>query len=113
MKYAEKQIEQRTEKAEIKQTLYLSPSVTKIREYTVPGFGRTFHVSDDKSDRLWVRDGRGNLVQTDLQGNQLQKIQTSGSLKGYHTATQDGAFIFKDKNRKVIYRITLKKTLNS
>ena len=109
MKYTEKQIEQRTERAEIKQRLFLSPSVTKIREYTVPGFGRTFHVSDDKSDRLWVRDGRGNLVQTDLQGNQLQKIQTSGSLEGYHTATQDGAFIFTDKNRKVIYRITLNK----
>ncbi|XP_078312790.1 uncharacterized protein LOC111138256 [Crassostrea virginica] len=31
----------------------------------------------DKSDKLWASDGSGNLVQTDLQGNPLLKIQTS------------------------------------
>uniref|UniRef100_K1QKY1 Tripartite motif-containing protein 2 n=1 Tax=Magallana gigas TaxID=29159 RepID=K1QKY1_MAGGI len=55
--------------------------------------------------RLWVSDRRGNLVQRDLQGNQLQKIRTNGS-GGYHTVTQDGDLIYTDKDNNVINRIT-------
>ncbi|XP_078313037.1 uncharacterized protein LOC111135985 [Crassostrea virginica] len=105
MKSTEKQLEQSKEKSDMKQTLSLSSSVTKVREYSVPGVGSACHVSVDKSGRLWVSDWRGNLVQTDLQGNQLQKIKTS-TYEGYHTATQDGDLIYTDKDKKVIYRIT-------
>nr|XP_022341652.1 uncharacterized protein LOC111135675 [Crassostrea virginica] len=107
MKSTEKQLEQSTEKSDMKQTLSLSSSVTKVREYSVPGVDSALHVSVDKSDRLWVSDSRGNLVQTDLQGKQLQKIQSSGYRdEGYHTATQDGDLIYTDIGKKVIYRIT-------
>nr|XP_022341355.1 uncharacterized protein LOC111135511 [Crassostrea virginica]XP_022341356.1 uncharacterized protein LOC111135511 [Crassostrea virginica]XP_022341358.1 uncharacterized protein LOC111135511 [Crassostrea virginica] len=106
MKSTEKQLEQTKEKSDVKQTLSLSSSVTKVREYSVPGVDIVYHVSVDKLDRLWVSDSRGNLVQTDLQGKQLQKIQTSGRYEGYHTATQDGDLIYTDKDKKVIYRIT-------
>nr|XP_022342723.1 uncharacterized protein LOC111136273 [Crassostrea virginica]XP_022342724.1 uncharacterized protein LOC111136273 [Crassostrea virginica] len=102
MKSTEKQLEQSKEKSDVKQTLSLSSSVTKVREYSVQGVDSAWHVSLDKLDRLWVSDTSINLVQTDLQGNQLQKIQTSGGF-GYHTATQDGDLIYTDK---VIYRIT-------
>ncbi|XP_022341638.2 uncharacterized protein LOC111135663 isoform X2 [Crassostrea virginica] len=105
MKSTEKQLEQSKEKSDMKQTLSLSSSVTKVREYRVPGIDNVYHVSVGKSDRLWVTDYRGNLVQTDLQGNLLQKIQTSGG-RGYHTATQDGDLIYTDQDKKVIYRIT-------
>jgi streptogramin lyase len=67
-------------KSDVKQTLSLSPSVTKIREFNVPGVLNTLHISLDKSGRLWASDfdyNDGNLVQTDLQGNQLQTIQTT------------------------------------
>ncbi|XP_078339394.1 uncharacterized protein LOC111106628 [Crassostrea virginica] len=106
MKSTEKQLEQSKEKSDMKQTLSLSSSVTKVREYSVPGVDNAFHVSVDKSGRLWVSDGHGNLVQTDLQGNLLQKIETSGTSQGYHTATQDGELIYADKDKKVIYKIT-------
>ncbi|XP_078310174.1 uncharacterized protein LOC111135708 [Crassostrea virginica] len=106
MKSTEKQLEQSKEKSDMKQTLSLSSSVTKVREYRVPGVVNACHVSGDKSGRLWVSDRKGNLVQTDLQGNQLQKIQTSGREEGNHTATQDGDLIYTDKDKKVIYRIT-------
>ncbi|XP_078329847.1 uncharacterized protein LOC111113501 isoform X1 [Crassostrea virginica] len=107
MKYTEKQMEQSKEKSDMKQTLSLSSSVTKVREYRVPGvIYYACHVSVDKSGRLWISDNKGNLVQTDLQGNLLQKIQTSGISEGYHTATQDGGLIYTDRNKKVIYRIT-------
>nr|XP_022341340.1 uncharacterized protein LOC111135501 isoform X2 [Crassostrea virginica]XP_022341341.1 uncharacterized protein LOC111135501 isoform X2 [Crassostrea virginica] len=105
MKSTEKQLEQPKEKSDMKQTLSLSSSVSKVREYSVPGVDSVYHVSADKSDRLWVSDYWGNLVQTDLQGNQLQKIQTSGG-QGYHTATQDGDLIYTDRDKRVIYRIT-------
>ncbi|XP_022343914.2 uncharacterized protein LOC111136994 [Crassostrea virginica] len=107
MKSTEKQLEQSKEKSDMKQTLSLSSSVTKVRQYSVTGVVNARHVSVDKPGRLWVSDGIGNLVQTDLQGNLLQKIQTSGKEEGYHTATQDGDLIYTDRYKKVIYRITL------
>jgi hypothetical protein len=93
-------------KSDVKQTLSRSPSVTKVREFKVPGVNNTFHMSLDKSDRLWASDTDGNLVQTDLQGNQLQKIQTSGGY-GYHTITQDGELIFPDDDKNVIKKIAM------
>ncbi|XP_061182625.1 uncharacterized protein LOC133190962 [Saccostrea echinata] len=89
----------------IKQTLSLSSSVTEVREFNVPGVKKVFHISQDQSDRLWVSDRNGNLVQTDLQGNQIQKIKTSGVF-GYHTVTQNEDLIFTVDNKKVINRIT-------
>nr|XP_022341336.1 uncharacterized protein LOC111135500 isoform X2 [Crassostrea virginica]XP_022341337.1 uncharacterized protein LOC111135500 isoform X2 [Crassostrea virginica] len=105
MKSTEKQLEQSKEKSDMKQTLSLSSSVTKVREYSVPGVGSAHHVSVEKSGRLWVSDW-SNLFQTDLQGKQLQKIQTSGRYEGYHTATQGGDLIYTDRDKRVIYRIT-------
>ncbi|XP_052678009.1 uncharacterized protein LOC128159018 [Crassostrea angulata] len=99
------------EKSDVKQTLSLSSSVTKVREYTVPGVDDVCHISLGKSGRLWASDYIGNLVQTDLQGNQLQKIQTSGQDEGFHTVTQDGDLIYTDQDNKVINRITPDNTI--
>ncbi|XP_052691536.1 E3 ubiquitin-protein ligase TRIM71-like [Crassostrea angulata] len=101
-----KQRKQDREKSDVKQTLSLSSSVTKVREYTVPGVRRVYHMSLGKSGRLWVSDSEGNFVQTDLDGDQLQTIQTSGGWEGYHTVTQDGDLIYTDQDNKVINRIT-------
>uniref|UniRef100_A0A8W8HZP5 B box-type domain-containing protein n=1 Tax=Magallana gigas TaxID=29159 RepID=A0A8W8HZP5_MAGGI len=109
MKPTGKQRKQDREKSDMKQTLSLSSSVTKVREYTVSGVGSVWHVSLGKSGRLWASNIDGNLVHTDLQGNQLQKIQTSDGY-GYHTVTQDGDLIYTDKKNNVINRITLDKT---
>nr|XP_022342719.1 pyrin-like [Crassostrea virginica] len=106
MKSTEKQLEQSKEKSDVKQTLSLSSSVTKVREYSVPGVINACHVSVDKSGRFWVSDREGNLVQTDLQGNLLQKIQTNGGEEGCHTATQDGDLIYTDRDERSICRIT-------
>ncbi|XP_065938697.1 tripartite motif-containing protein 5-like [Magallana gigas] len=110
MKPTGKQRKQDREKSDVKQTLSLSSSVTKVREFTIPGVERVFHISLGQSGRLWVSDGRAYIVQTDLQGNQLQKIQTSvKSSEGYHTVTQDGDLIYTDN--KVINRITPDNTI--
>uniref|UniRef100_K1RCC5 Tripartite motif-containing protein 3 n=1 Tax=Magallana gigas TaxID=29159 RepID=K1RCC5_MAGGI len=106
-----KQRKQERQISDVKQTLSLSSSVTKVREYTVPGVPNLFHISLGKSGRLWVSDWSGNLIQTDLQGNQLQKIQTSGMSEGYHTVTQDGDLIYTDRENKVINKITPDNTI--
>nr|XP_022297078.1 uncharacterized protein LOC111106630 isoform X2 [Crassostrea virginica] len=106
MKSTEKKLEQSKEKSDMKQTLSLSSSVTKVREFSVPAVDSAFHVSVDKSGRFWVSDDSGNLVQTDLQGNLLQKIHTNSKYEGYHTATQDGDLIYTDRDKNMIYRIT-------
>lgn len=88
-------------KLDVKPIHSLSSSVIKVREYTVPGVDHVYHISLRKSGRIWVSDLTGNLVQTDLQGHQLQKIQTSGKY-GYHTVTQDGDLIYTKKTRSLI-----------
>ncbi|XP_062604723.1 uncharacterized protein LOC134266513 [Saccostrea cucullata] len=93
-------------KSDKKQTLSLSVSVTKVREFNVLSVNNVCHVSQDQSDKLWISDSKGNLVQTDLQGNVIQKIETNGGSKGYHTVTQDRDLIFTDQDKKVISRIT-------
>ncbi|XP_011430215.3 tripartite motif-containing protein 5-like [Magallana gigas] len=107
LKPSGKQREQDREKSDVKQTLSLSSSVTKAREYTIPGVRSGDHISLGKSGRLWASDKRGILVQTDLQGNQLQKIKTYGVRdEGFHTVTQDGDLIYTDKHNNGINRIT-------
>eukprot|EP00105_Crassostrea_gigas_P044116 XP_019928264.1 PREDICTED: uncharacterized protein LOC109620392 [Crassostrea gigas] len=108
-----KQRKQDREKSDVKQTLSLSSSVTKVREYTVPVVRNVYHISLGKTDRLFVSDSDGNLVQTDLHGNQLQKTKFSGyRCEGYHTVTQDRDLIYTDKTNSVINRITLDNTIN-
>ncbi|XP_061192384.1 uncharacterized protein LOC133200607 [Saccostrea echinata] len=106
MKPTHKQMKEDRKKSDKKQTMSLSASVTKVREFTVPGVDNAFHVSPDQSDRLWTSDNYGNLVQTDLQGNEVQKIKTNGGSEGYHTVTQDGDLIFTDQDKNIIKRIT-------
>ncbi|XP_052684910.1 protein PML-like [Crassostrea angulata] len=110
LKLTGKQTRRDKEKSDVKPTLSLSSSVTKVREYTVPGVGSVYHISLGKSGRLWFSDCYGNLVQTDLQGNQVQKIKTSGE-NGYHTVTQDGDLIYTDRKNKVINRIKQDNTI--
>ncbi|XP_061167682.1 uncharacterized protein LOC133176584 [Saccostrea echinata] len=92
-------------KSDKKQTMSLSASVT-VREFSVPGVDHAYHVSQDQSDRLWISDDDGNLVQTDLQGNVIHNIKTNGESEGYHTVTQETDLTFTDKDKKVINRIT-------
>lgn len=77
-------------KRKIKSPLF---SVAKVQELMVPGVDGVFHVSMDKTGRLWVSDDNNTLLQIDLHGNQLQKIQTNGS-HGFHTVTQNGDLLY-------------------
>ncbi|XP_062579979.1 uncharacterized protein LOC134241977 [Saccostrea cucullata] len=86
---------------------YLNDLDKKFRVYTNPTHTRNNKTSDAyQSGRLWVSECVGNLVQTDLQGNQLQKIRTSG-VNSFHPVTQDGDLIFTDMDEKVLKRTTL------
>ena len=104
--FTEKQTEQSREKSDFKPPLSLSSDVTKIRSSSIPGVNTAAHVSVGKSGRLWVSDGWGDLVEADLKGNHLQEIVTSGGDESYHAVTQDGNLIYRNKNKKVICKIT-------
>ncbi|XP_062577468.1 uncharacterized protein LOC134239309 [Saccostrea cucullata] len=105
MKPTQKQVKKDRQKSDNKQTMSLSASVTKVREFSVPGVRSICHTSLDQSGRLWISDSEGNLVQTDLLGNAMQKVETSWEDEGYHTVTHDGDLIFTDQDKKVINRI--------
>lgn len=81
------------------------PIVSEVRAFKVPGVDSTWYLSVDKSGRVWASDDGGNLVQTDPEGNQLQKIQTSGKDEGYHTVTPTGDLLYADKIKKIINKI--------
>nr|XP_022315206.1 E3 ubiquitin-protein ligase TRIM71-like [Crassostrea virginica] len=101
------EMKQDEKKSVVKQTLSLSSFLTKVKKYTVPGVQNAHHVSLGKSGSVWVSDDDGNLVETDLQGNALQKIKTSSGDTGYHTVTQDMDLIYADRKKHVINRITM------
>uniref|UniRef100_A0A8W8I396 B box-type domain-containing protein n=1 Tax=Magallana gigas TaxID=29159 RepID=A0A8W8I396_MAGGI len=101
-----KEVKQDYPKASTTQQTWSLTAGTKIKELTVPDIECIFHVSLDKSDKLWVSDNTGNIFQVDFQGNMLQKICTSLQGFGYHTVTQDGDFIYTDREKKVINKKT-------
>ena len=80
MKSGERQLDQSTEKNNSKQTLSLSSSFTKVRQYELPVHNAS-HVSVDKSGILWVNCSGccGRLVSIDLEGNLLKTINTSSA----------------------------------
>ncbi|XP_011419149.2 E3 ubiquitin-protein ligase TRIM71-like [Magallana gigas] len=88
----------------VQQTESPSASVIKVRELTVPGVERLFHLSIDTAEKVWASDNSGYLVQTDLQGNMLQEINTSRQGVGYHTVTENADLIYADRENKVIYK---------
>nr|XP_022345172.1 tripartite motif-containing protein 45-like [Crassostrea virginica] len=112
VKPMERHVEEERGRSVVKQRLSLSSSVTKIREYSVPGVDSVYHVSVDKLGRLWVSDSGRNLVQTDLEGILLQRMKTSGGDEGYHTVTQDRdiAIVYTERDEKVIKMIGIDKT---
>lgn len=95
-------IQEHPKASTVQQTWSLTASGTKLKELTVPDIKCIFYVSLDKSDKLWASDNTGNLFQVDHQGNLLQKLNTSLQGFGYHTVTQDGDFIYTDREKKVI-----------
>ncbi|XP_062616093.1 uncharacterized protein LOC134277802 [Saccostrea cucullata] len=106
MKHTYTQMKEDGKKSDKKLEMPSSASVTKVREFNLPGVWNVHHVAQDPSSRLWISDSECILVQTDLQGNEIQNIKTNGRDQGYHTVTQDGDLIFTDKDKKVINRIT-------
>uniref|UniRef100_A0A8W8NYZ0 B box-type domain-containing protein n=2 Tax=Magallana gigas TaxID=29159 RepID=A0A8W8NYZ0_MAGGI len=96
---------------EVNQKLSLSSTAKSVREYIVPGVDCVYHISVGKSGILWASDRGGNLVQTDLQGKQLQMIKTSGRDDGYHTVSLDGNLIFADRTNCSVHSIIHGKTI--
>ncbi|XP_065935659.1 tripartite motif-containing protein 2-like [Magallana gigas] len=96
---------------EVNQKRSLSSSVTIVKEYIVLGVDSVCHISGGKSGILWASDASGNLVQTDLQGKQLQMRKTSCQNEGFHTVTLDGYLIFADRINCSVNSITHGKTI--
>nr|XP_011413052.2 uncharacterized protein LOC105317856 [Crassostrea gigas] len=96
-----------------KQDKGTSSSVTKLREFRVPGVDNICHITVDMSGKFWVSDSRGMLIHIDLQGSPLlfAEMKTSGSYEGFHTTTRDGEMIYTEVNDKVVKRIAVDNTI--
>ncbi|XP_062605150.1 uncharacterized protein LOC134279839 [Saccostrea cucullata] len=103
MKPAQKQIKEDRKKPE-KKLMSLSATVTKVREFYVPGVQSVNHISLDQLNGIYVSDSCGNLVQTNFRSSKLCEIRTSVEC-GHHTVTSNANLIFTEREKKVIYRI--------
>ena len=75
---------------------------TQISSITVPGVGSVYHISVVTSDRLWVSDDKGRLLQVDSAGHVLHDTQrVRYNETGYHTVTEDGDLLFIEGDDKV------------
>ena len=106
MPFPDRQFDQSRKRSITKPSLFLSSSVTKVKEYRVRSVDSVFHASVDTLGRLWASDHKGKLVHADQQGKQLLQIKNSNGPKGYHTVTQDGSLVCADTEKNVIYIIT-------
>ncbi|XP_061176041.1 uncharacterized protein LOC133184992 [Saccostrea echinata] len=84
----------------------LSPSVTQLKEITIPDLDVVCHLSPLPPGKFWASDNEGNLVHFDMDGNILGKISTNvNNTTGYHTVTTDGELLYIDVNRKAINKV--------
>nr|XP_011426112.2 tripartite motif-containing protein 2 [Crassostrea gigas] len=98
--------ENKMKQSDMKRSLSLCSDVTEVREFKVKNIKKACHFSLNAPNEIWVSDGIGrNLVETDLQGNESDKIYTVGGY-GYHTVTLDRDLIYTDGDEKAIFRVT-------
>ncbi|XP_056015295.1 uncharacterized protein LOC125673379 [Ostrea edulis] len=91
--------------------LHLASSVTKA-EVTAPSILKNvYHLSFSTSGHFLASDNKGNLIEFDREGNQLQKISTSRNTTGYHTGTAEGEWLYTDYNKKALYRVDRDKAI--
>lgn len=86
-----------------------SAAVEKLKEINVNGVHDGCHISFD-NDRLWVSDTRCVIVQADLHGKSLQKLNTAGG-EGYHSTNKARDLLFADKDKRVISKRTIEKEM--
>nr|XP_034309445.1 uncharacterized protein LOC117683739 [Crassostrea gigas] len=69
---------------------------------TVTDVDRCYHISCVTSDRVWVSDGKNNLIFTDTTGVSLHRVEDlwSGLNNGYglHTVNSESELIYIDRN---------------
>lgn len=78
----------------------LSPKILKVKAIHVPGIDRCRHISCMKSNKAWMGDELGNLVQIDPKGNEIQQIKThhyKHQPTGFHSLTKEDELLFIDQ----------------
>ncbi|XP_062618134.1 uncharacterized protein LOC134279733 [Saccostrea cucullata] len=76
------------------------------KSVTVSGVRQCLHITHVSTDRVWISDGKGNLILTNTTGDTLDKVTSLKSGGGVHTVTRDGAVIYIDSDCNIIKRST-------
>ncbi|XP_061197716.1 E3 ubiquitin-protein ligase TRIM71-like [Saccostrea echinata] len=64
-----------------------------------------FHLSYQKSGRIWMSDFYRTLLQTDLDGNILNTVDVKGGGVGFHTVSKEGDLLFTDQENGCLNKI--------
>ncbi|XP_062599247.1 uncharacterized protein LOC134260719 [Saccostrea cucullata] len=73
------------------------------KSITVPGVRRGRHITHVTPDRVWIADGDGNLILTNMAGDELRHITNiNRGVRGAHTVTGDSYLIYIDSDRNII-----------
>lgn len=78
-------------------------SATFLRKYKVPGLRKVYHISSDRTGKVWASDDQGILVRTDQNEGRLSRISTNKDFEanGIHTVTKDGDLIYIGGDKKI------------
>ncbi|XP_062568945.1 uncharacterized protein LOC134231060 [Saccostrea cucullata] len=72
------------------------------RSVTVSGVSQCLHISRVSTDRVWISDGRGNLILTNTRGEELDSVTVIGSgVGGGHTVDSNGDLIYIDSELNI------------
>ncbi|XP_062584263.1 uncharacterized protein LOC134245996 [Saccostrea cucullata] len=86
-------------------------SVSLKKELNAPGcillngITKGFHLSYQKSGRIWMSDFYRSLLQTDIDGNILNKLDVKGGGVGFHTVSIEGELLFTDQENGCVSKI--------
>lgn len=78
----------------------LAMKIQKVKAIHVPDIDRCRHISCMKSNKTWVGDELGNLVEIDPKGNEIYKIKTHHFRQqptGFHAVTMEDELLFIDQ----------------
>ncbi|XP_062570605.1 uncharacterized protein LOC134232624, partial [Saccostrea cucullata] len=81
-------------------------TVVLQKSVRVSGVCQCKHITHVSTDRVWICDGKGNLILTNMRGDILDRVTDLTEYGGYgvHTVTQDSAVIYIDRHSNIIKR---------
>lgn len=69
--------------------------------FSVDGAVRCIHISFVKPENAWISDDKGNIIFTNLKGDNLHNVKRKSRNHGIHTVNSDSELIYIDDENNI------------